>query len=84
MIILFGYYSRAISSLEENEIKLQTELALQKEAEDKFVLLSNAYIEYLDGDSLFQQMFALDEGKYISYLVLLYLYLIFSDVQYYT
>ncbi|XP_024885360.1 dynein regulatory complex subunit 3-like [Temnothorax curvispinosus] len=58
---------RVISNLEENEAKMRTELALQREFEDKIALLSASYVEHLDGDYLFQQMFSPDEaGKTLS------------------
>ncbi|KAL0101039.1 hypothetical protein PUN28_018712 [Cardiocondyla obscurior] len=56
---------REISSLEENEIKIQTELALQRKFEKKFTLLTAAYVENLDGDQLFQQMFSPEEANKI-------------------
>ncbi|XP_025263880.1 dynein regulatory complex subunit 3 isoform X2 [Camponotus floridanus] len=52
---------RIISNLEENETKVQTELALQQELKDRLALLSASYVEYLDEDYLFEQMFSLDE-----------------------
>ncbi|KAL6256144.1 hypothetical protein P5V15_012264 [Pogonomyrmex californicus] len=58
---------RLIGNLEENEAKMQAELALQREIEDKIALLTVAYVEYLDEDYLFQQMFSLDKaGKILS------------------
>lgn len=63
---MFHFCSRVISNLEENEAKMQTELALQRELEDKIALLSASYVEHLDGDYLFQQMFSSDEGRFIS------------------
>lgn len=53
---------RAISTLEENEAKIQAELILEKELEDKTALLLLSYVEYLDEDCLFQRMFSLDSG----------------------
>ncbi|XP_029177734.1 dynein regulatory complex subunit 3-like isoform X3 [Nylanderia fulva] len=62
-ILLF----RIISNLEENEAKVQTELKLQQEFEDKLALLTAAYVEYLDEDFLFQQMFSANEvGRILS------------------
>lgn len=66
----FYFYSRIISNLEENEAKVQTELVLQQEFEDRLALLSASYVEYLDEDFLFQQMFSPDEGRFISSLLL--------------
>ncbi|XP_029177733.1 dynein regulatory complex subunit 3-like isoform X2 [Nylanderia fulva] len=58
---------RIISNLEENEAKVQTELKLQQEFEDKLALLTAAYVEYLDEDFLFQQMFSANEvGRILS------------------
>ncbi|XP_011171581.1 dynein regulatory complex subunit 3 isoform X2 [Solenopsis invicta] len=58
---------RIINNLEENEAKIQMELALQQEREDKIALLSASYVEHLDEDHLFQQMFSSDEaGKTLS------------------
>ncbi|KMQ90308.1 leucine-rich repeat-containing protein 48-like protein [Lasius niger] len=58
---------RIISNLEENEAKVQTELVLQQEFEDRLALLSASYVEYLDEDYLFQQMFSPDEaGRMLS------------------
>lgn len=65
----FYFYSRIISNLEENEAKVQTELVLQQEFEDRLALLSASYVEYLDEDYLFQQMFSPDEGRFISSLL---------------
>ncbi|XP_011865507.1 PREDICTED: leucine-rich repeat-containing protein 48-like [Vollenhovia emeryi] len=53
---------RVISNLEENEAKMRTELALQRELEEKTALLSASYVEHLDEDYLFQQMFSSDEA----------------------
>jgi len=64
--MMFHFCSRVISDLEENEVKMQTELALQREFEDKLALSSASYVEHLDGDYLFQQMFSSDEGRFIS------------------
>ncbi|RLU16950.1 hypothetical protein DMN91_011019 [Ooceraea biroi] len=58
---------RVITNLEENEAKLQAELKSQQELEDKIALLSVSYVEYLDEDCLFQQMFSLDkDGRTLS------------------
>lgn len=72
--MLFYFYSRIISNLEENEAKVQTELALQQEFKDRLALLSIAYVEYLDEDYLFEQMFSLDEGRFILFLLLYNMY----------
>lgn len=47
---------------------MQTELALKREFEDKIALQSAAYVEHLDEDYLFQQMFSSDEGRFILFL----------------
>lgn len=71
--IEFYSCSRIISNLEENEAKIQTELALQKQFENKIALLSASYVEYLDEDYLFQQMFSQDEGRFLfCFLLCLY------------
>ncbi|KAL6444746.1 hypothetical protein ACFW04_002067 [Cataglyphis niger] len=58
---------RKISNLEENEAKVQTELTLQQKFNDRLALLSASYVEYLDEDNLFQQMFSSDEaGRMLS------------------
>ncbi|XP_032677212.1 dynein regulatory complex subunit 3-like isoform X2 [Odontomachus brunneus] len=58
---------RVISNLEENETKKQAEVSLRREFEEKLGLLIASYVEHLDGDDLFQQMFASDEnGKTLS------------------
>ncbi|XP_050445114.1 dynein regulatory complex subunit 3-like [Cataglyphis hispanica] len=58
---------RRISNLEENEAKIQTELTLQQKFNDRLALLSASYVEYLDEDNLFQQMFSSDEaGRLLS------------------
>lgn len=67
----FYFCSRVISNLEENEAKIRTELAMQQELEDKLVLLSASYVEQLDEDYLFEQMFSSDEGRFISHFLLL-------------
>lgn len=67
--MLLYFYSRIISNLEENETKVQTELALQQELKDRLALLSASYMEYLDEDYLFEQMFSLDEGRFILFFL---------------
>ncbi|XP_018378000.1 PREDICTED: dynein regulatory complex subunit 3-like [Trachymyrmex cornetzi] len=58
---------RIISNLKENEAKIQTELKLQQEFENKTLLLFASYVEHLDEDYLFQQMFSSDKaGKTLS------------------
>ncbi|XP_011052181.1 PREDICTED: leucine-rich repeat-containing protein 48-like isoform X1 [Acromyrmex echinatior] len=59
---------RIISHLIENEEKIQTELKLQQEFENKTLLLFASYVEHLDEDYLFQQMFSSDKvaGKTLS------------------
>ncbi|XP_020297321.1 dynein regulatory complex subunit 3-like [Pseudomyrmex gracilis] len=52
---------RVISNLEEAEAKTQEEAVLQQQLEHKVLMLSAAYVEYLDEDQLFQQMFLADE-----------------------
>ncbi|KYN34092.1 Leucine-rich repeat-containing protein 48 [Trachymyrmex septentrionalis] len=52
---------RRISNLKENEAKIQTELELQQEFENKTLLLFASYVEHLDEDYLFQQMFSSDK-----------------------
>lgn len=51
-----------ISNLEEAEAKAQEEAALQQQLEHEVLMLSAAYVEYLDEDQLFQQMFLIDKG----------------------
>lgn len=46
---------------------MRMKLALQQELEDKIALLFASYVEDLDEDYLFQQMFSSDEGIIISY-----------------
>ncbi|XP_018349776.1 PREDICTED: dynein regulatory complex subunit 3-like [Trachymyrmex septentrionalis] len=53
---------RRISNLKENEAKIQTELELQQEFENKTLLLFASYVEHLDEDYLFQQMFSSDKA----------------------
>ncbi|KYM83535.1 Leucine-rich repeat-containing protein 48 [Atta colombica] len=52
---------RIISNLKENEAKIQTELELQQEFENKTLLLFASYVEHLDEDYLFQQIFSSDK-----------------------
>lgn len=52
--------SRVISNLEENETKKQVEVTLRREFEKKLELLTASYVEHLDGDNFFQQIFASD------------------------
>ncbi|XP_076169767.1 dynein regulatory complex subunit 3 isoform X2 [Ptiloglossa arizonensis] len=52
---------RALQTLEETEAKEKEKIYLQQQSEEKLVFLINAYMEYLDGDYLFQQMFANDK-----------------------
>ncbi|KAJ8679642.1 hypothetical protein QAD02_015429 [Eretmocerus hayati] len=62
-------HRRALSNIIENEMKKQKELEAAKEAEEKVAQLSVAYVEYLDEDCLFQQMFDRDEdGRNIAKL----------------
>lgn len=60
---VFTLLSRALQTLEETEAKEKEKIYLQQQSEEKLVFLINAYMEYLDGDYLFQQMFANDKGK---------------------
>ncbi|XP_018047328.1 PREDICTED: dynein regulatory complex subunit 3-like [Atta colombica] len=53
---------RIISNLKENEAKIQTELELQQEFENKTLLLFASYVEHLDEDYLFQQIFSSDKA----------------------
>lgn len=66
-IVLIFLYSRVISNLEENEAKKQAEVTLRREFEEKLGLLIASYVEHLDGDNLFQQVFASDESIYTFY-----------------
>ena len=72
IIILFYFYSRIISNLKENEAKIQTELELQQEFENKTLLLFASYVEHLDEDYLFQQIFSSDKGRFTSHILLLF------------
>lgn len=71
MKIIVSIYvcSRTISNLEENEAKKQAEITLQREFEEKLELLTASYVEHLEGDYLFQQMFVSDKGVCISYFI---------------
>jgi len=77
IIILFYFYSRIISNLKENEAKIQTELELQQEFENKTLLLFASYVEHLDEDYLFQQIFSSDKGRFASHTVV-HLLLLFT------
>ncbi|XP_043261602.1 dynein regulatory complex subunit 3-like [Colletes gigas] len=52
---------RALNILEETEAKEKEKLNAQEEYEEKLAFLTSAYMEYLDEDYLFEQMFADDE-----------------------
>ncbi|XP_076635500.1 dynein regulatory complex subunit 3 isoform X2 [Colletes latitarsis] len=52
---------RALNILEETEAKEKEKLIAQEEYEEKLAFLTSAYMEYLDEDYLFEQMFADDE-----------------------
>ncbi|XP_053971816.1 dynein regulatory complex subunit 3-like isoform X2 [Hylaeus volcanicus] len=52
---------RALTTLEETEVKEQEKLDEQQRYEEKLAFLTSAYMEHLDGDYLFQQMFADDK-----------------------
>ena len=67
---MFYFYSRRISNLKENEAKIQTELELQQEFENKTLLLFASYVEHLDEDYLFQQMFSSDKGRFTFHFLL--------------
>ncbi|XP_012283171.1 dynein regulatory complex subunit 3 [Orussus abietinus] len=55
---------RAIHKLEEKEAKEKEEVDKQKAFEEHIALLSISYVEYLDGDYLFEKMFEHDkDGK---------------------
>ncbi|KZC12151.1 Leucine-rich repeat-containing protein 48, partial [Dufourea novaeangliae] len=55
---------RSLNTLEDTEAKEKEELNAQQKYEEKLAFLTTAYMEHLDGDYLFQQMFADDkEGK---------------------
>lgn len=62
--------SRTISILEENEAKKQAEVTLQRDFEERLALLTASYVEQLDEDHLFQQMFSSDKGMYAVYSVI--------------
>lgn len=72
---IVSFCSRIISNLEENEAKMQTELKLQREFKDKIALLSVSYVEDLDEDYLFQQMFSSDEGRFMCLISTVYIYI---------
>lgn len=55
-------FSRAISNLLEKEAEEQEELDKQAAFEANVALLSISYVEYLDGDYLFNKMFDRDKG----------------------
>ncbi|CAK9797049.1 Dynein regulatory complex subunit 3 [Anthophora quadrimaculata] len=58
---------RTLNTLGETELKEKQELDAKKEYEKKLVFLTAAYVEHLDGDYLFNQMFENDkEGKDLS------------------
>ncbi|XP_071869979.1 dynein regulatory complex subunit 3 isoform X4 [Bombus fervidus] len=58
---------RTLNTLEEAEMKEKEELDAQQEYEKKLAILTAAYVEHLDGDYLFHQMFEDDkEGKDLS------------------
>lgn len=67
---IVSFCSRIICNLEENEAKMQTKLKLQQEFKDKIALLSASYVEQLDEDYLFQQMFSSDKGRFMSHFLL--------------
>lgn len=48
----------------ETEVKKQKELEAAEELEKKVIRLSASYVEYLDDDCLFQQMFDKDDGEF--------------------
>lgn len=54
--------SRALANILEAETKKQKELEAVEAAEEKIAQLSVSYVEYLDEDCLFQQMFRNDDG----------------------
>ncbi|XP_076279606.1 dynein regulatory complex subunit 3 [Lasioglossum baleicum] len=55
---------RLLNTLEEKEVRETEELSAQQEYEKKLAFLTTAYVEHLDGDYLFHQMFADDRvGK---------------------
>ncbi|XP_033211390.1 dynein regulatory complex subunit 3-like isoform X3 [Belonocnema kinseyi] len=57
-------YYRAISNLEEKEAKEKEIMDAKKAFEDHVAQVSISYVEYLDGDHLFDQMFESDkEGR---------------------
>ncbi|KAK9310253.1 hypothetical protein QLX08_000282 [Tetragonisca angustula] len=58
---------RTLNTLEETEMKEKEELDAQEEYKKKLAFLTAAYVEYLDDDYLFHQMFEDDkEGKDLS------------------
>lgn len=61
---------------------MRTELALQQELKDKIALLTASYVEHLDDDYLFQQMFSSDEGRFIShFFTAVYIRIIYLNVS---
>ncbi|XP_076763828.1 dynein regulatory complex subunit 3 isoform X2 [Xylocopa sonorina] len=58
---------RILSTLEETEMREDEKLKAQMEYEKKLAFLTNAYVEYLDEEYLFHQMFENDkEGRELS------------------
>lgn len=51
-----------MNTLEETEMKEKEELDAQEEYKKKLAFLTAAYVEYLDDDYLFHQMFDDDKG----------------------
>lgn len=83
IIIPIYLCSRVISNLEENEAKKQAEVTLQQEFEEKLRLLTASYVEYLDEDYLFQQIFASDKDMCTFYFIVrTWLYLTITVYRY--
>nr|XP_034172526.1 dynein regulatory complex subunit 3-like isoform X1 [Osmia lignaria] len=58
---------RVLRTLQETEMKEDEELQAQEEYEKRLAYHTNAFVEYLDSDELFHQMFINDkEGKELS------------------
>ncbi|CAL7935781.1 unnamed protein product [Xylocopa violacea] len=65
--IAIDKHYRMLSTLEEAEMKEDEKLKAQREYEEKLAFLTKAYVEHLDGEYLFHQMFEDDkEGRELS------------------
>lgn len=62
---MYFFFSREICNLQEKEDEEKEAIIAKKNYEDHFIEISACYVEYLEDDHLFNQMFNSDKGEII-------------------